>query len=650
MSGQPNISVVSLYFVALRNQIEAKLRAAGVPEFGGVPPPAEEPSSAEAPPSEAEHVSHDDHQSETKSDEPEKETLADEAAEQAEEKPAEQDNEGAQALARALEALAAIPPTPEVPPMRPFQVVPELLRWRLVHDGPAAGGWTRLLWSNELYQERRSITTYRAEDMVTVTKVQIPSTMDPERFVELLRGAMIKLRFTYPMTAVTIEYGTTECANHPAFVYRVPKSYDDLEKWCKDTLSIERPRDETPLDDLIEQLRLGLISNQLDIAKNTRRIHLILSGHPDEQHTVAFVSHCTHATTDAYSELTIIRALLEYVADLDCASGPDDDVLPQHLPWGEEVDSLTPVLQDLVGYDLKDVDSEAAVAIAGRVIAGYSLRLDPYKAPGIGRIHTERTQLVFTPEQTNAIHVAARSKGFTMTQVVDAARHMAYMEMRRSYIENPDVEKYETLHTNFMMPFEVRKRFAAPWNTRKVVCNTTTGFSTVIPLMEPYFERADSELARHDVELKDLSQVQTLCRTAEKLKEQYLKAYDDFEKLIKAQPPLGHMGGILEDFYPPPDPSPEGFSSVGVLENMLPREIDIPTHEEPFRPIDWYVSLSMSRHIASVHMTLHMWTHLDQMHLSIVYADTYKRDFIVRFLESIRISLLLFARAYAPSN
>lgn len=555
----------------------------------------------------------------------------------------QQQNEGAaEALAVAHAALASIPPTPDVPPLIPFTVVPDHLHWKFVTDGPAAGGWTRLLWANELYQERRSASIYRADDMVTMTKVQCPSTMDRERFIELLRTSLIHVRFYHPMIAATIVSGTVEPASHPAFVYRVPGTFDELEEWRDDTLSVERPRDGSMLDDIVEQLRLGLISNQLDVVKNTRRMHLVLSDHPDEKHTVAFVSHAAHAVTDTYSELTLVRVLLESIAAFDTGTLTS----PSDLHWGEETKRLPAVLQELIGYSVLDYDPDKALALAGRVLAGYSLRLDPYKTHGIGRIMTERNQVVFTPEETSAIHSAARAKGFTMTQMVDAARHLAYIEMRRVYLENPRVPKLESIHTNFLMPFDVRKRFSRQWSEQPVVCNTTTGFSTIVPLMDPYFERADAEIARHDVPVGELNQVQVLCRTAENLKGQYNEAYNDFEKLIHAQPLLVHLGGVLEDFYPPSDVSPEGFSSVGVLERTLPREIPLSTHEEPFRPLDWYVSLMMSRHIASLHFSMHMWTQLDQLHISVVHAETYKRDFIMRMLNSMRVSLLLFARAF----
>lgn len=533
-----------------------------------------------------------------------------------------------------------------LPPLKPFRVVPELLKWHLASSGPVAGCWTRLLWANELYQERRSAMTFRSDDMITVTKVDIPSTMDPEHFVELLRIAMIKLRFEHPLTAATIVSGTVEPAVHPAFVYRVPESCEELEAWRDNVLFVSRAEDETPLDVRVENFRRGLINDELDLTTSTRRLHLVLSGHPEEKHSVAFVSHCAHAATDTQAEMVIVRTLLETVADIDAGN----TVNFSELPWGEEVQRLPCVLQELVGNAVDDCDWESALNSAKRTLAGYSLRLDPIKVHGNGRSPTERGHVVLTEDQTKALLAASRARGVTLTQAVDAARHMAYMEMRRMYIEDPRIPKYESLHTNFLMPFNVRKRITGKWASRPVVCNTTAGFTTVLPLMDPYFERADSEFARHDVPISETSQVQTLCSTAEKLKEQYLAAQDNFDKIIKAQPVLIHICGVLEDFYPPSDPSPEGFSSVGILENTLPREIPIATHTEPFRTTDWYVSLSMSRHIASLSFSMHIWTHHDKLHLSVFYTHPFNHDFVMRFLDSMRISLLLFARSFGSSN
>ena len=536
--------------------------------------------------------------------------------------------------------------TKGLPPLKPFLVVPELLKWHLASSGPAAGCWTRLLWAYELYQERRSATTFRSDDMITVTKVDIPSTMDPEHFVELVRIAMIKLRFEHPLTAAAIVSGTVEPAVHPAFVYRVPISYEEIIAWRDNVLFVSRPEDETTLDVRVENFRRGLINDELNLTTSTRRLHLVLSGHPEEKHTVAFVSHCAHAATDVQAEMVIVRTLLETVADIDAGNV----VNLSELPWGEEVKRLPCVLQELVGHSVEDCDWETALNSAKRTLSGFSLRLDPVKVHGNGPSLTERGHVILTEDQTKALLAASRARGFTVTQVVDAARHMAYMEMRRMYIEDSHIPKYESLHTDFLVPFNVRKRFTDKWESRPIVCNTTAGFSTVLPLMDPYFERADSEFARHDVPIGETSQVKTLCSTAEKLKEQYLVAQNNFDNIIKAQPILVHICGVLEDFYPPCDPSPEGFSSIGVLESTLPREIPISTHTEPFRTTDWYVSLSMSRHIASLAFSMHVWTHHDKLHLSVFYTYPFNHDFVMRFLDSIRVSLLLFARAFGSSN
>ena len=54
-----------------------------------------------------------------------------------------------------------------------YRLRKEEFSWHKANEGRLQGKWLRGLWSNELYQERRSSTTGRADDMMTVATLSL---------------------------------------------------------------------------------------------------------------------------------------------------------------------------------------------------------------------------------------------------------------------------------------------------------------------------------------------------------------------------------------------------------------------------------------------------------------------------------------------
>ena len=100
-----------------------------------------------------------------------------------------------------------------------YQLRQEDFSWHKVTEGRLQGKWLRGLWTNELYQERRSSTTGRADDMMVVATLSLPPTLEIQKFVELFKLAYMHMRFVHPMLGVTIETNVLSIPLLPCFVY-----------------------------------------------------------------------------------------------------------------------------------------------------------------------------------------------------------------------------------------------------------------------------------------------------------------------------------------------------------------------------------------------------------------------------------------------
>ncbi|WFD30151.1 hypothetical protein MSPP1_001168 [Malassezia sp. CBS 17886] len=551
------------------------------------------------------------------------------------------------------------PPVPEVPSpfsdvMGPYKLSVDMFRWRRLEDGPSKGCWMRGMWGGEMYQERRSAGTGRADDMLTTTVLALPPTLAASTFVELFKLAVMQMRFEYPITGVTIESGHIAIPLLPCAMYKEIESYADLEEWISRSVVTVTPStpEERALSfhDFVEQTRNKVGLQALDVATCARTTYVVLPTHPEDAHEIAIMVYCAHAISDAHTELLLVRKELAYIAKLLDAPSPLPHTHPLHPAsnaLGTESARLPPVLHELLGVDIDSFDVEKGYQLASKVYCGHALRLDQGREPGEGLCPTHHTTVVLSTDESAAVQAAARAEGWTVTQVADAARHMACMEMRREYVEAEHEEPIpETVHINFLMPIDARSRIVQLDAERGFVGNATAGFTTVLPLGDPHYVPAETELQQDPSRaLADLSQVRVLEDIAEKLAAQYRDNVAQFYDLIEGITPVLMVGGTMNPDYPPPALAPEGFSSVGVVERVLPVEHQMPHHAEPVRVRDWGVGLVMSRHLFSLQFSVHLWSLGGRIHLSVVHTDHFSQEYTMHFLNTIRDTLLLFARA-----
>ena len=561
----------------------------------------------------------------------------------------------------------------KAPPTSPFseawgqyRLEVDNCRWHKASKGRVEGRWVRALWGGELYQERRSDTTgrcvldthaKRADDMITVTSIALPSTLPMNKFLDMFRLACMYMRFVHPVLAVTIEKNIFNVPLLPCLLYDEVKSFEQVEAWAQRAVHVHTPSEseaDQSLDERVEVMRASLGTQPLTVSECAKEWHLVLSGRPDEQQKVGILVYCAHTISDAHSEMLVVRQQMEYLAKLDEVPWPlpgDHALHPRQLAWGSELDRLPCSLIEMLGVPFDAFDVKDAFRRIDLVLKAFSIRLDEGR-PKDDPVLTETFHMrsMFTPEETLALRCAARAHGWSVTQIVDAARHMAYMEVRRAYLEKwrwYPIE--ERLHTDFLVPVDARCDFVEPFcdNPNGYAGNATGGFATSIPLADPYFVPAQKELDVDESKpLHELSQVKVLAYVTEKLATQYRANIKKNVQRARSATPLFVLSGLFLPTYPGDSLAPEGYSSVGILDKLLPRTHQLPGHKEPIRVNDWFVSLVMSRHLGSLQFSFHIWTFMDSLQLSVIYTPHIGEQKTRLFLDTIRSTLKLFIMAY----
>lgn len=496
-----------------------------------------------------------------------------------------------------------------------------------------------------------------ADDMITATSITLPPTLPTDKFLDMFRLACMHMRFIHPVLAVTIEKNIFNVPLLPCLLYDEIESFEQVEAWVQRAIHVHVPSEneaDQRMEERIEATRVVLGMRPLTLSECTKEWHLVLSGHPDEQHKVGIMVYCAHTISDAHAELLVIRQQMEYLAKLVEAPWPLPNghaLHPRQLAWGSELDRLPRSLIEMLGVPFDAFDIKDAIQRADTVMKGYSLRLDegrPKADPVLTETMHMRTML--SSEETSALRRATRAHGWSVTQVVDAARHMAYMEVRRAYVEKWRLRPIEELqHTDFLVPVDARGDFVKPFRDDPLgyAGNATGGFATSIPLTDPYFIPAHKELSLDETKpLHELSQVQVLAYVTEKLAAQYHANISHNVQRGYSATPLFVMSGIFLPTYPGDSLAPEGYSSVGILDKLLPRTFALPGHTEPIRVDDWFVSLVMSRHLGSLQFSFHIWSFMDSLHMSVIYTPHIGEQKTRIFLDTIRSTLKLFIMAY----
>lgn len=177
--------------------------------------------------------------------------------------------------------------------------------------------------------------------------------------------------------------------------------------------------------------------------------------------------------------------------------------------------------------------------------------------------------------------------------------------------------------------------------------NATSGFTTAVDVMDPYFIPAAQERELNPSKpAHELSQVRVLAYVTEELSKQYKKEAHENVLRTESVMPIVVLMGAFSPTYPSQDEAPEGFSSVGVVDRVLPPEFALQGHATPIEVRDWFVSLTMSQHRASLQFSFHVWSLHNRLEFSVVYTERFSKERTQSFLRSMRTTLLEFVSAF----
>ncbi|KAL4401030.1 hypothetical protein ACI68E_002354 [Malassezia pachydermatis] len=494
--------------------------------------------------------------------------------------------------------------------------------------------------------------------MITAATLNLPSTLPVSKFIEHFKITCMSLRFRHPVLALTIETNIFNIPLLPCYLYDPVASFTDVEQWASRAIFVHSPKTEDEkaqsIGERVECMRNNIGKKPLDVTQCAREWHLVLSDRPEDVHKIGVLTYCSHSIADAHGEMILLRQQVDLIGQLEQAPFPlptSHALHPSHVEWGKEVERLPVTLIEMLGVSVEAFNLDDAITRLISVYKGNFLRLEQgrSKADPI-LVDTMHTHIDFSEEESEAIHKVAKVHGWSVTQLVDAARHMAYMEMRRDYIEAWRLlPMKETIHADFLLPVNTRADMVKPYSELEYgfVGNATGGFTTSLPLMDPYFISADKEMSlTEEKPLHELSQVRVLAYVTEQLAMQYRQQVKENVLRATSVTPIVVMGGGFSPLYPWQKEAPEGFSSVGVVDRILPADMSLPGHKEPVHVDDWFVGLTMSQHLASLQFSFHVWTLHNKLQLSVIHTNRMTAERTLKFLEIIRSTLKLFVMAY----
>ncbi|KAH8810609.1 hypothetical protein F5884DRAFT_257583 [Xylogone sp. PMI_703] len=234
--------------------------------------------------------------------------------------------------------------------------------------------------------------------------------------VDRFKRAWVALRYDHPAIAATSERGKK--------IYHVPTNVQ-LDEWLKRTMSVVQ-RDDAEL----EWKWAGETALYVVLKKSVALVGI----------------QCSHDRIDGQGMVYLLDNLLHLVAN------------PKAVTFGGEIANLTPSLR-VAGDIFNTLPEQEAQAMKnmGEFVAGeptIKLKTFPAKVPP-GR--TLRNVLCFSAPKSRSIAAVAKSLGFTVTHVFQAALVAAIAQFSG-----------ETGPYKAMFPVSIRKRLRAPFNDGKL--------------------------------------------------------------------------------------------------------------------------------------------------------------------------------------
>ncbi|KAI0467875.1 hypothetical protein F4859DRAFT_492937 [Xylaria cf. heliscus] len=393
------------------------------------------------------------------------------------------------------------------------------------------------------------------------------------------RRAWEHLRFQHPSLAAE------SAPDNKNFIYTVPADGNALDAWVSQTFSVAT--DAHSSADIIVTFQP---------TPYAKLVYIPRSGE--------LIGHTSHWRSDGIGVILLLDALLSI------ASGPLPLADPALLPWGSEVERLTPSIEDAAA-----VPKESTPELKERSVAAVGTFSHTAGAVGISFIGaadmlpggTRSAASVFDQMTTEKIVAACKEKGISVT----AAVHASVAGANYALANEEDRNK----HYTSTIRFALRPYLPEPYSTPAYAASLyTTGWMKRVESGSSWTERLD--------------QYQSEYRKG--ITRDFLDSHRDYA----AQ--LGDMIRNLSSQSGGGDPpSDVDISSIGVAEKLIRQSYGTP--EAGFD----VTAVSVGVEILSRQAVTFVWTFRGQLNLSAVYNESFhSADQMDRFISDVKNHLL----------
>ncbi|KAJ9317335.1 hypothetical protein DTO271D3_2625 [Paecilomyces variotii] len=408
-------------------------------------------------------------------------------------------------------------------------------------------------------------------------KIDTTGSFDDDEFLAAqLRRAWAHLRFQHPSLAAEPE------GNH--LRYTVPLSKIALQDWVDKTFTVVSDAPST--SELITTLKPTPYA-QLYFLPKSREI----------------LGHTAHWRSDGVGTMMLLNALLELLARPDL---PQDSWTA--LPWGQEVGSLPPSVEEAAA--VPEEPSSAQAAQGRKAFETFGLAAGAIGIPCLGDSTTipRGTRCVcvtLSPQTTAAVVEAVRSRDLSVTAAVHASIAAANFQLA----DPSQRDRHYTSTIRFTLRPYMPKPYSGPEYASMLL---TTGWMAQVSPVENWATHAQKYRQEY--------------RTA--ISPEYLGGHREYARLL-----CDLLRNTPETEEKPP--SEVDISSIGVIEKWIRREYGTPNSSIRVQQIS--VGLEMLTRQA----VCFVWTFRDCLNLQIVYNEAFHApEQMQAFAETTRAVLL----------
>ncbi|KAJ6577965.1 hypothetical protein B0H19DRAFT_1062528 [Mycena capillaripes] len=350
--------------------------------------------------------------------------------------------------------------------------------WKSVTTADGSQCFARPLGGAELVQELYNRFEKGHQTMFFAAYLDLARPQSDSAIVAAARAAWISLRYQIPIIATSVEVGEDDV---PMLKYRVPNA-DQVEGWADRTLVLHH-RPALDLNRLREELGAQKVPSP---DGDQTWMHLVIgsSNSTVPVSRIGFIFHSHHSPTDGNGSKIITN---RYLAEFGTRLVGAEAVSISDLPWGTEVENLTPAIFNVLGSsepipihpssDEEPTFSHPVYSTLGAEMQtiGESLKnqygFNPRDADP-GWTNAQRVEVVFSSKESEALLAYMKREPYTLTVLAHAALAMVVIFF------NPASKDAANLFMNNFCMFDVRPRLKAPYTGKGY-----PGYALVPPML-----------------------------------------------------------------------------------------------------------------------------------------------------------------------